>query len=78
MKISNLFSKYVDETVDPDYHRAVLSFLNYDALKHQLMEDKVPKITYKKNDGETVILSVYKLSGADELVADTLWVFAKE
>jgi hypothetical protein len=42
------------------------------------MEDKVPKITYKKNDGETVILSVYKLSGADELVSDTLWVFAKE
>ena len=75
---SNLFSKYVDETVDPDYHRAVLSFLNYDALKHQLMEDKVPKITYKKNDGETVVLSVYKLSGADESVADTLWVFAKE
>lgn len=75
---SKLFSKYVDETVDPDYHRAVLSFLNYDALKHQLMEDNVPKITYKKNDGETVILSVYKLSGADELVADTLWVFAKE
>ena len=31
-----------------------------------------------KNDGETVILSVYKLSGADELIADTLWVFAKE
>ena len=75
---SNLFSKYVDETVDPDYHRAVLSFLNYDALKHQLMEDKVPKITYKKNDGETVMLSVYKLSGADELVTDTLWVFSKE
>ncbi len=75
---SNLFSKYVDETVDPDYHRALLSFLNYDALKHQLMEDKVPKITYKKNDGETVMLSVYKLCGADELVTVTLWVFAKQ
>ena len=75
---SNLFSKYVAESVAPDYHRAVLSFLNYDALKHQLMEGKIPKITYKKNDGELVILSVYKLCGADELVADTLWVFAKE
>jgi diguanylate cyclase (GGDEF)-like protein len=75
---SNLFSKYVDEAVDPDYRRALLSFLNYDALKHQLMEDKVPKITYKKNDGDTVILSVYKLGGEDESVADTLWVFAKQ
>ena len=75
---SNLFSKYVAESVAPDYHRAVLSFLNYDAIKHQLMEDEVPKITYKKNDGETVILSVYKLCEADEMIADTLWVFAKE
>ena len=75
---SNLFSKYVAESVAPDYHRAVLSFLNYDALKHQLMEGKIPKITYKKNDGELVILSVYKLCESDELVADTLWVFAKE
>ncbi len=75
---SNLFSKYVAESVAPDYHRAALSFLNYDALKRQLMEGKVPKITYKKTDGETVMLSVYKLSGADELVTDTLWVFSKE
>ena len=75
---SNLFSKYVAESVAPEHHRAVLSFLNYDALKHQLMEGKIPKITYKKNDGELVVLSVYKLCGAEEAFADTLWVFAKE
>ena len=33
-----MFSKYVEETVDPDYHRAVLSFLNYETLKTQLLE----------------------------------------
>ena len=75
---SKLFSKYVDEMVEPDYHRAVLSFFNYDVLKNQLLKGKTPKITYKKNNGETVILSVYKLSGADDGVFDTLWVFAKE
>lgn len=75
---SNLFSKYVSESVSPDYHRAILSFLNYDALKHQLMEGKIPKITYKKNDGETVMLSVYKLCDTEEVVSDTLWVFSKE
>ncbi len=75
---SNLFSRYVAESVNPDYHRALMSFLNYEALKNQLMEGKIPKITYKRNDGELVILSVYKLCDADELVSDTLWVFAKE
>ncbi len=72
---SKLFSKYVAESVDPDYHRAVMSFLNYDAIKHQLMEGTVPKINYKKNDGEAVVLSVYSLG---DLVSETLWVFAKE
>lgn len=75
---SDLFSKYISESVQSDYHRAVLSFLNYDAIKHQLMDNKTPKITYKKNDGETVTLSVYKLCEKDDLVCDTLWVFAKE
>ena len=74
---SNLFSKYVSESVEPDYHRALLSFLNYEAIRHQLAEGKIPRILYKKSGGETVILSVYKL-GDGELVSDTLWVFAKE
>ena len=74
---SQLFSNFVIETVEPDYHRAVMSFLNYEALKHQLMDGKIPKITFKKNNGESVLLSVYKLSDTDYTVSDTLWVFAK-
>ena len=75
---SMLFSKYVSESVEPDYHRAVTSFLNYDIIRRQLMEGKIPKIRYKKNNGETVVLSVYKLCDTDDIVSDTLWVFAKE
>ena len=75
---SKLFSKYVAESVDPDYHRALLSFLNYEAIKHQMMEDRVPKITFRKNDGEHVVLSVYRLGNEGDMVSDTLWVFAKE
>ena len=75
---SNLFSKYVAETVEPDYHRAVMSFLNYEAIKHQLLENRTPKITYKKQNGETVVLSVYKLCDHSDTVSDTLWVFAKK
>ena len=75
---SKLFSKYVAESVEPDCHRALLSFLNYEALKRQLAECKIPKITFKKTNGEIVVLSVYKLGDAEEVVSDTLWVFAKE
>lgn len=75
---STLFSKYVAESVDSDYHRAVMSFLNYDAIRQQLLADKTPKITYKKNNGEAVVLSVYKLGNEQNSVSDTLWVFAKE
>ena len=74
---SKLFSNYVLDCVEPDYHRAVMSFLNYEALKHQLMGGKTPKITFKKNNSESVILSVYKLNTTNETVSDTLWIFAK-
>lgn len=74
---SKLFSKFVAEMVEPDYHRSVLSFLNYEALNNQLMNGTTPEITFKKNNGEYTKLSVYKLDGSEESVFDTLWVFAK-
>ena len=75
---STLFAKYVSESTDSDYHRALFSFQNYDALRQQLEEGKVPKITYKKLGGEMVTLSVHKLCESDEAVSETLWVFAKK
>lgn len=74
---SKLFTKYVSDSVDPDYHRSVLNFLNYDTLANQLLSGKTPKITFKKNDGELVALSVYKLEESMDSAKDTLWVFAK-
>lgn len=75
---SKLLTKYIDESVHPDFHRSVMSFLNYDAIKRELLEGKTPKLTYKKINDETVILSVYKLSDANENTWDTLWVFSKD
>lgn len=73
---SILFSKYVSKAVEPDYHRALMSFLNYDVIKKQLTEGNVPRIAFKKNNGENMILSVYKLPNNDDTVFDTLWIFA--
>jgi hypothetical protein len=74
---SELFANYVHDSAESDYHRALLSFQNYDALKQQLAENKTPRITYKKTNGETVTLSVHKLLESDS-VSETLWVFAKK
>ena len=75
---STLLTKYIDDSVAPEFHRAMMSFLNYDALKRQLLESKTPRITYKKTNGDTVVLSVYKLSNEDLDVNNTLWIFAKD
>lgn len=75
---SGLVNKYIYEMVNPDFHRAMMSFLNYDAIRAQLLEGNIPRITYKKVNGETVILSVYKLGDADTSIENTLWVFAKD
>ena len=74
---SKLLTKYINESVHSDYHRAVISFLNYDAIKRQILEGKTPTITYKKTNCEAVKLSVYKLSDDKDDVKDTLWIFAK-
>ena len=75
---SKLLKKYNNDLVHPDSHRAVTNFLNYDAIKRQIAEGKNPSITYKKANGETVILSVYNLADNNDDVDDTLWVFARE
>ena len=75
---SNLLTKYIDDSVAPEFHRAIMNFLNYEALKRQLLEGSTPRITYKKTNGETVILSIYKLSDAENSVNNTLWVFARD
>ena len=71
---SALFSKYVANTVEPDYHRSVLGFLNYDNIRHQLASGIAPQITYKKNGGRSVCLSIYKIGDSEN---DTLWFIAR-
>lgn len=75
---SVLLTKYINDIVHSDFRRAVMSFLNYGAIKRQIAEGKTPSITYKKVNGETVILSVYKLNGDKENSKETLWVFARD
>ena len=75
---SKLLKQYINDAVHPDFHRAVINFLNYDAIKRQLALGKNPSITYKKINGETVILSIYNLEENNDSVTDTLWVFAKD
>lgn len=74
---SKLIVKYVEDSVHSDYHRAVMSFLNYDAIKRQISLGKNPSVTYEKIDGETVTLTIYNLSDDNDSVKDTLWVFKK-
>jgi diguanylate cyclase (GGDEF)-like protein len=75
---SELFAKYVSDTVNADYHRSLMSFMNYDALRQQLVKGIVPTISFRKMNGDNVALSVYKLSDDTNSVDDTLWVFAKK
>ena len=77
-EFSKLLTHYIDEMVHPDFRRPVLSFLNFSAIKAQVLEGLVPQITYKKVNGEPVILSVYGISHSEQDDTQTLWVFAKD
>ena len=75
---SKLLKDYINDLVHPDFHRPFTGFLNYEAIKHQLSEGKIPSITYKKVNEENVILSIYNLDDSNEDVRETLWVFARD
>lgn len=77
-EFSALFKRYVDEVVHPDFARAMMSFLNYEAIRQEIKEGNIPRISYKKINGETVILSVYQLDHDSTESQETLWVFAKD
>ena len=71
-----IFNKYISDWVNPDFHRSMDSFINYDALKKELILGNIPKISYKKIDGSPVILSVYPIN-TDNDNFDTMWIFEK-
>lgn len=75
---SKILVKYMEDGVHPDFHRAITNFLNYDTIKRQISESKIPSITYQKINGEMVTLSVYNLNNDKDDAKDTLWVFEKK
>lgn len=72
-----ILKKYIDNMVNPDFHRSLLTFLNFDALKKEMSDGITPRITYKKSDGNTVLLSIYNLGTNNNDIDDTMWIFEK-
>ena len=68
-KFSEIFKEYVNTYVHNDSQRGMFRFLNYDVLKDELDAGEIPKITYRKTNGESRILTVYSQG------EKTLWVF---
>ncbi len=75
---TRVYTKYVENFANPDFHRALLSFLNYDALSAQMMDGNIPRIIYKKTNGEDVMLSVYPISDHTQEIDSTFWFFEKK
>ncbi len=74
---SQTMRRYNDEFVAPKYHRRFLAFLEYDVLKKEFNENKVPEISYTRIDGDKVTLKVYAVN-TNENQTDCIWVFEKK
>ena len=71
---SGILKKYVSDTVHPDFHRTVNAFIQYEAIRNQLRDGLVPRITYKKTNGEAIALSIHSMEKTKDGL-DTVWVF---
>ena len=74
---SQTLKRYIHDNVRPEYHRQMLSFVEYEALESLIETGITPSITYIKIDGEKVILSVYANSRSSQDGIDTVWTFEK-
>jgi len=69
--------RYILDIVRPEYHRQMLSFVEYEALESLIATSISPSITYTKIDGEKVTLSVYANPHCEQDGIDTVWTFEK-
>lgn len=70
-----IFTDYVNDNVNPDSHRALMNFLNYDVITKHLKDGVIPQITYTKTNGDVITLSVHPMEKTSEDIDESLWVF---
>ncbi len=71
------FEKYINDFVKPEYHRALLTFLDYDILKKHFKENHIPEISFERIDGEKIKLKIYCIN-IIESDSDCIWVFEND
>ena len=76
-EFSKIYVRFVEDKVDPDYHRPMLNFLQYSVIRRQILEGKNPSVTYSKINGGRYRLTVYPTSIENDEVVETLWIFEK-
>ena len=76
-KFKDVYSQYIQSMVSSDYHRALSSFMNYDALKDQIKKDYIPCVTYEKISGERIKLSIHGFSDSKNNPNETIWMFER-
>ena len=75
ISFSEVIKKYIHDVAKPEFHRVLMSFISYDAVKEKLKNGHIPHITYIKSDGGSVNLSIYPNSKPGRQGTDTIWVF---
>lgn len=75
---SKAMKKYIHDWVKPEYRRALINFLEYDALENNIRKGNLPQITFTKIDGEQVIFSVYPNNDRHSNEINTIWIFERK
>lgn len=70
-------TNYMNTMVNPDYHRSLMGFSNFNAIRAQIAEGHSPGITYEKISGEKIKLTVHGFSDYKDNPNETIWLFEK-
>lgn len=75
---SEIMKNYIHVNVKPDFHRILLSFLDYETLEKQLQSGHAPSVSYTRIDGEKMVMRIFAVFRPEGEGMDTVWTFEKE
>lgn len=75
---SDIIKQYMHDYVKPEFYRTLLNFMQYDALKKQIIQGGTPELAYVKKTGRKVLLSVRSVPGTLDGEFGTIWTFERQ
>lgn len=74
-KYSEAIRLYAQDLIRPEDRSFILEMLDYEKLFQMLSKGNTPQFTYRKQDGNCIVVTIYPTPDFDEFQKECIWAF---